>query len=100
MKLNEDYQVCDIDNKTENASIAIKINTPEYQNVVFRFDGIKIKDEDQENALLSFEYTIIDSQQHSTENLEQDERFGVCLAEIMQDILRLALKQAEILTTK
>lgn len=100
MILNKDYQVCNIDDKTENDSIAIKINTPEYQNVVFRFDDIKIKDEDPENALLSFEYTIIDSQQHTTENLEEDERFGACLAEIMQDILRLALKQAEILTTK
>ena len=42
MKLNEDYQVCNIDNKTENASIAIKINTPEYQNVVFRFNDQEI----------------------------------------------------------
>jgi hypothetical protein len=97
MKLNEDYMVVSRD-KYATPNICIQILKQPYENVTIYFDNIHIKDEDQTNSLLVFGYTIVESQQYTTEQLTEDELFSECLAGIMQDILYISLDHAKTLT--
>lgn len=96
MKINETYLVTerDIKYKDKDVVATIKIIDGEYSNVEFHFGELHFSEEPNEDGTytMSFNYDIL-SEEH--ENLKGNTEFETYLGEILNDLLRHALTEAE-----
>lgn len=91
MILNEDYNVTSIKDLVE---IGIEILKEPFKNIIITFENVEIKenDEDKETCLLSFQYTIFNSQQYKEKELRENDQFNEYVADIMLSILDISLQ--------
>ena len=96
MKINEDYEITtrDIKYKDKDTVASIKVNSGMYKDVEFNFGEINFSEEENPDGTYSigFNYDII-SEEHKA--LQGTENFEAHLGEILNDLLRHALDEAE-----
>lgn len=96
MKINEDYEITERDIKYKNKDVvaSIKIKAGEFKDVEFHFGEINFAEEENadETYSIGFNYDIM-SEEHKM--LQGNEAFEIHLGEILNDLLRISLDEAE-----
>ena len=96
MKIDEDFELTqnDIKYKDKDVIACVKIKTGEFKDVEFHFGEINFAEEENPDGTYSigFNYDII-SEEHKA--LQGNNAFEAHLGEILNDLLRHALDEAE-----
>jgi len=96
MKIDEDFELTqnDIKYKDKDVVACVKIKTGEFKDVEFHFGEIKFAEEENPDGTFSidFNYDIM-SEQHKL--LEGNQMFETQLGEILNELLKHALDEAE-----
>jgi len=96
MKINETYQLTerDIKYKDKDVVATIKIVSGDYEGVEFHFGELSFSEEENSDGTytMSFNYDIL-SEEH--DSLKGNETFEAYLGEILNDLLKHALDEAE-----
>lgn len=72
MKLNEDWKFRD-DIKAD--TVPIEILTEPYKGVILRYTRVSIKEQQNESAVLQFEYELHEMGNHTEVSLRKDKKF-------------------------
>lgn len=96
MKINEDYEITerDIRYKDKDVIATIKINSGRYKDIEFNFGEINFAEEENSDGTYSigFNYDIIEEEHKA---LQGNKDFEETLGEILNDVLRHSLEEAE-----
>ena len=96
MKINETYEITgsDIRYKDKDVVATIRITAGDFKDAVFHFGEINFAEEENPDGTYSigFNYDII-SEEHKA--LQGTENFEAYLGEILNDLLRHSLEEAE-----
>ena len=96
MKINETYEITqsDIRYKDKDVVATIRITAGDFKDAVFHFGEISFAEEENPDGTYSigFNYDII-SEEHKA--LQGTENFEAYLGEILNDLLRHSLEEAE-----
>jgi hypothetical protein len=96
MKINEDYEIThrDVKYKNKDTVASIKVNSGMYKDVEFNFGEINFSEEENPDGTYSigFNYDIIDEEHKA---LQGNKDFEAHLGEILNDLLRTSLEEAE-----
>ncbi len=96
MKIEETYEIAesDIRYKDKDVVATIRITAGEFKNTVFHFGEINFAEEENPDGTYSigFNYDIIDEEHKA---LQGTSDFEALLGEILNDLLRTSLEEAE-----
>jgi len=96
MKINETYELTERDIKYRDKDVvaSIKINAGDYKGVEFHFGELNFADDENPDGTytMGFSYDIL-SEEHMS--LKGNKTFESYLGEILNDLLRNALEEAE-----
>jgi|TARA_B110000977_G_C10923747_1_gene434192 hypothetical protein len=77
---------------------AFKLNTGEYEGVIFRFGKVSGKEskivtrQDPADAKIDFEYVaLVPNEKNTLEELDKDEKFGIIAGQILKHVLETSI---------
>jgi hypothetical protein len=74
MIINQDYQLRD-DLYEEDKTLPIELLTGPYKGVILRFTTVSIKEVDDNQAKMLFDYDLLEMGNHTETSLRRDDRF-------------------------
>ena len=77
-----------IEDKTDDQHFAVHIQEGAYTDVVYRYNHVKVTEEDDEYATLKFDWSIIDGD----ESLQQDGELEHIIGQILEEVLTEAIE--------
>ena len=96
MKINKNYEITDNDIRYKDKDVVatIKITAGDFKDTVFNFGEINFAEEENPDGTYSigFNYDIIDEEHKA---LQGNSDFEALLGEILNDLLRTSLEEAE-----
>ena len=96
MKINKNYEITDNDIRYKDKDVVatIKITAGDFKDTVFNFGEINFAEEENSDGTYSigFNYDIIDEEHKA---LQGNSDFEALLGEILNDLLRTSLEEAE-----
>lgn len=85
MIIGEDFRIVDRDEK--ETTLPIELLLSPYKGVIFRYDTVSIKENDDDTANIVFSYDIIEMGDHVETVLHKDERFNEILGLILNRMI-------------
>lgn len=87
-KLNEDYILVTVNSENDPdfpETLAVELLVDKYKNVLYYYENAKVQEID-DNAILSFNYCILNYGEHTHEELKEDHEFKTLLGDILVEI--------------
>lgn len=92
MILGEDFMFMD-SMKTE--TIAIKLLTEPYKDIVYRYTKLNVKENDDDSATLSFSYELYEMGDNTETSLRKDEKFHQHIGLVLNSLILEAVEHVE-----
>ncbi len=84
MIMGQDYKFRD---DLKKDTVPIEINDGPYKGVVFRYEKIKVHENEGKSAVIAFDYELLETVKHKEGNLRTDETFDQYLGLILNSLL-------------
>jgi hypothetical protein len=77
----------DMSKGSEETTVPIEILTFPYQNVIFRYTTVGVKEQENGTAVLRFQYDILDTGEYTETKLRNDQRFEQHLGLLLNHLI-------------
>lgn len=84
MIIGEDYKFRD---DLKHDTVPIEILSGPYKGIVLRYTKVMIKEQERENALIKFDYDLIETNKFKEKKLRQDKLFQEHIGLILNDMI-------------
>lgn len=92
MILGEDYEFID---SLKTNTVAIKLNSGPYKDVVFRYTKMSVKENSDDTAALIFDYELITLVEHTETSLRKDYKFIQHIGLVLNTLILDAVEHSE-----
>jgi hypothetical protein len=96
LDIGKDFKFRDDLTKTnEGDTVAIELLTGPYKDVIMRYTKVNIKEQNNDSAVLQFDYDLLETASHTMTSLRKDKRFEQHLGILLNHLILESIEGAD-----